>query len=50
MLRLFQSAPQRASGESEKKLAQHIGSVVGQMFRLAEVLDPLPPSVSETKQ
>lgn len=37
------------SGESEKKLDHHIGSAVGQMFRLAEVLDPLLSPATETK-
>ncbi len=35
--------------ESGKKLAHRIGGAVWQIFRLAEVADPLPPSASKPK-
>lgn len=40
----------QCGGESGKKLAHRIGSAVWQIFRLAEVLDPLPSPALEAQK
>lgn len=40
----------QCGGESVKKLAHRIGGAVWQIFRLAEVLDPLPPRPNQADQ